>query len=105
MRFDAENHDVRAADRAQVADCLRLDVEVAVRADDAEPLLLHRAQVGSAGEQHDVGARFRETRADVPADRAGAGDRNPHDAFWVYAFATTPRWILPVAVRGIASVM
>ena len=106
VRLHAENHDVRAADRVQVADDLRLDLEVAVRADDAESPLLHRAQVRAAGKQHDVGTRFREPRADVSADR-----RRPRQSqssrrrSGVYAFATTPRWILPVAVRGMASVM
>ncbi len=88
-----------------ITHCLRFDVEVAVRTDDAESFLLHRAQVRSAGKQHDIAARFREARADVSANGAGPRNRNPHEAFWAYAFATTPRWILPVAVRGMASVM
>jgi hypothetical protein len=105
VRLHAEHHDVRMADRVQVADNFRFDFEVAVRADDAESFLLHRAQVRATGEQHDICTRFREARADVSANGAGPRNRNPHEAFWAYAFATTPRWILPVAVRGMASVM
>ena len=63
------------------------------------------AQMRSAREQDDVGAGAREPRADVAADRAGAGDDDSHDVFGVNASATTRRWILPVAVRGMASVM
>ena len=92
-------------DRAQLSDRLRLDIEVPVRADDAKPRLLHRAQMWSPREQDDVGAGFRKARADLPADRPGPGDRDSHDAVGMYAFATAPRWILPVAVRGMASVM
>ena len=92
-------------DCAQLSDRLRLDIEVPVRADDAKPRLLHRAQMWPTREQDDVGARFRKARADVPADGTGPGDRDSHDAVCEYAFATAPRWILPVAVRGMASVM
>ena len=89
----------------EIAGDLRLHLEIAVRADHAQAALLHRAQMRAAGEQDDVGAGLREPRADVAADGARAGDDDSHDAFCEYAFATTPRWILPVAVRGMASVM
>ena len=44
-------------------------------------------------------------RAEIAADRAGAGDDDLHCAVGAKAWATMRRWILPVAVRGIASVM
>jgi hypothetical protein len=46
----------------------------------------------------------RDPRADVAADGTGTGNDDLHEAF-ENAFATTPRWILPVAVRGIVVVM
>ena len=103
MRLDAEEDDVGRADRGEVAGRLRSDLEVAVWTDDAQAAGLHRLQVRAAREQHDVGARAGEPRADVAADRPGAGDDDPHT--WENAWATTRRWILPVAVRGMASVM
>ena len=105
MRLDAEDDDVGAADGVQVAGRFRLHLEVAVGADDAQAACLHRREMRASGEEHDVGAYLREPRADVAADRAGADDRDSHEAFCLYVLATTPRWTLPVAVRGIASVM
>ena len=105
MRLHAEEHDVGPADLAQVADDPRFDFKIAVRADDPQPFFLHRPEVRPAGEQHDVTTGFRQARADIAAHGARSRDRNSHEAAGVYAFATTPRWILPVAVRGIASVM
>ena len=76
------NDHVGAADRRRDRrSTCGLHLEVAVRADHAQPALLHRAQVRAAREQHDVGAGLREPRADVAADRAGAGDDDLHDAF------------------------
>jgi len=74
----AEDEDVWAAHVLQVSCDLRPDFEVAVRAEDPQALLLHRAQVRSTREQHHVGARLREARADEPADRAGPCDRDSH---------------------------
>ena len=81
VRFDAEDDDVRAPDRREIARRLRLHLEITLVAHDPQAALLHGAQVRSAREQHHVGARFRELRADVAADGAGAGDRDSHDAF------------------------
>ena len=78
VRLYAENDDVRPADRVQIAGYLRLDLEVAVGTHNPEPAFVHRPQVRSAREQHDVGARPGEARADVSADGAGSDDRNPH---------------------------
>ena len=116
MGFDTKKHDIARANRREIASdggpasaWLRrgkLDLEIAFfGADDAKAALLHGFEVRTAREEDDVGAGLREPRADVAADRAGAGDDNPHEAFGANACATTRRWILPVAVRGIASVM
>ncbi len=105
MRLDAEDYDVRLADGVQVARDLGFDVKVAFGAPHAEPPFAHRLEMRAAREQHDVSAGARQARADVAADRAGARDDDPHAGFCEKARATTPRWILPVAVRGIASVM
>ena len=65
VRLDAEDDDVRVADRAQIAGDRRAHLEIAVGADDPQAALLHRAQVRAAREQHDVGAGAGEPRADV----------------------------------------
>ena len=69
------------SDRREIAGDRRPDLEVAVRARDAQPALLHRPQVRAAREQHDVDARHGragETRADVAADRARSGNDDLH---------------------------
>ena len=92
VRLDAEEHDVgrgRSSARSPVT-CGRTSKSPSGLI-DAQPALLHRAQVRAAREQHDVGAGPREPRADVAADRAGAGDDDSHDAFGANACATTRR--------------
>ena len=91
MRLHAEDEDVGAGEIGELAGGLRLHLELALVSGDAQAALLHRAQMRTAREQHDVGARLRQLRADVAADGARAGDRDSHDAFFEYAFATTPR--------------
>ncbi len=59
----------------------RLHLEVAVGAHHSQAALLHGAQVGPARKEHHIGADFREPRADVAADGAGAGDDDSHDGF------------------------
>ena len=56
-----------------------------------KPARLHRLQMRAAREQHDVGAGLRQPRADVAADRAGAGDDDSHDVCAAKACATTRR--------------
>ena len=71
----------------------------------ADVPLPHRAQVRAAGEERDVRAGPRQLRADVAADRARAGDDKSHFGALANASATRSRWILPVAVRGMALMM
>ena len=89
--FDAEKDDVGVTDCGEVADHLRPHLEITFRAHDAKPALLHRSQVRSAREQHHVRFRARQPRADVAANRAGAGDDDSHDAVGANACATTRR--------------
>ncbi len=111
MRLDAEEDDVGGADRRQVAGDLRPDFEVALGARHPQPARLHRLQVRTACEQHDISAGSCELGADVAAYRARPGNDNPHAVCGTHvvcgakACATTRRWILPVAVRGMAVVM
>ena len=79
--------------------------EIAFGAEHANAALLHGAQVRAAREERDVLAGSRHARADVGADRAGAGNQEFHFFAPASVAATTPRWILPVAVRGIAVTM
>ena len=105
VRLHAEKDDVGVTDGRDVRRQLRPHLEVAVGAAHLQAAVLHRAQVRSARDQHDVGADTRQLRADVPADRAGSDDDDLHEALGAKACATIRRWILPVAVRGIVSVM
>src|SRR5205085_11782643 len=91
VRFHAEKHDVGGTDRAKIGGDVRSDVEVSFRTPDAQSALLHRAQMRTAGKQHDIGAGTRETRADIAANGAGAGNDDSHDAFCEYTWATTRR--------------
>ena len=79
VRLDAENDHVRVADRVQIAGDLRLHLEVAVRADDAQAALLS-PECGPAGKEDDVASGFGGLGADVAADGAGAGDDDSHGA-------------------------
>src|SRR5262245_13186677 len=104
MRRHTEKYDIGLPNRGEVAGSPRFHFEVAVGADDTQPALLHRPKVWTARKEDDVRPRLREPGADVSADGSRADDDEFHDAF-AKAFATTPRWILPVAVRGMVSVM
>ena len=91
MSFDADKHDVGLADRGKVVDELRPHLKVAFVARDAQAPRLHRAQMRPACEQQHVGAGACEPRADVTADRAGAGDDEVHDACGAKVCATMRR--------------
>jgi hypothetical protein len=98
-------HDVGRADLGERAGQLRPDLELAVFVDHPQSATLHRVQVGAAREEHHVGILTREPRADVSADRSRPGDDDSHEGCDAKTCATTRRWILPVAVRGMASTM
>ena len=92
VRLDAEEDDVGRADRREIAGRRRGRTSKSPSGlIDAQAALLHRLQMRAAREQHDVRARLREPRADVAADRAGAGDDDLHDASLANACATTRR--------------
>ena len=80
VRLDAEEDDVglcRSSARSPVTcGCTSKSPSGLV---DAQAALLHRPQMRPAREQHDVRARARQPRADVAADRAGAGDDDSHE--------------------------
>ena len=107
MPFDQSEDDIGGADRSEVAGDVRADFKVAISARHAQSARLHGLQMRTACEQHDIGARLGEFRADIATDRPGPCDNNPHASYagGANAAATTRRWILPVAVRGIAVVM
>jgi hypothetical protein len=107
VRLDTQHDDVGATDGGQIAGDFWPDFEIAERADHAQPALLHGAEMWTAREQQHVSPCPGQHRADVTADRAGAGDDEVHDALALCLndFAIAPRCILPVAVRGSVSVM
>src|SRR5438876_603445 len=90
VRLDAEDDDVRRADRVQIAGHFRPDVKIPFGAEHAKAPLAHGLQVRTAREQHDVGTGARQPRADVPADRAGARDDDLHDGCCEYRRDTAP---------------
>ena len=53
-------------------------MDVALRAVDAQAARAQRLEVGAAREEGDVGAGRREPAAEVAADAAAADDRDPH---------------------------
>src|SRR5437868_2925538 len=105
VRFYGQENHIGGANGREVPGDHGLYFEVAIRARDAQTAFLHRAQVRTAREQHDVCAGVGESCADVPANRPRAGDDDSHELFSANTFATTPRWIFPVAVRGMFSVI
>src|SRR5829696_3458311 len=60
-------------------------MDVAFRAGNAEAVRAHNLEVRTAGEEGDVGARSRETSAEVAADAAAADDRNAHRTIVAHA--------------------
>ena len=107
VSLDTQHDDVGATDGGQIAGHFWPDFEIAERADHPQPALLHGVEMWTARDQQNVGPCSGQHRADVTADRAGAGDDEVHDALALCLndFAIAPRCILPVAVRGSLSVM
>jgi hypothetical protein len=105
MRFHAKKDDVGPADGVQIAGHFGLDVKIAIGTDDAQSVGAHRLEMQTARDQDDVGTDARQPRANVAANGASARYDDSHETFRAYARATVPRWILPVAVRGMTSVM
>ena len=62
------------------AACDAREMDVAVRAVDAQAARAHRVEMRAAREERDVGARRGEPAAEIAADAAGADDRDPHEA-------------------------
>ena len=88
VRLDAEEHDVGRADRREIAGRPAASTSKSPSGlVDAQPALLHRPQMRPAGEQRRRRRRRGQPRADVAADRAGAGDDDSHEA----AFANASR--------------
>ena len=85
---------------------LRLHFEIAFGAEHAHAALLHGAQMRAAREERDVLAGARHARADV-SRRSRRRRRSGISLLRLPRASrrTAPRWILPVAVRGIASTM
>src|SRR5689334_14778043 len=102
MGLHAEEDHIRRPSLLEIADDAGMRFEIAVRADDAQPTLLHRPQVRAPGEQGNVKTGARQAGSQISPDGPGAGDQKLHCPP-VRALATAPRWILPVAVRGMVS--
>ena len=105
MCLDAQDDDIERARVAEASDDLRMHFEIAVVRDNAQSVFGHGAKVRATGEERDVLAGAGEERADITSDGSGSGDQEAHgDQTPASALATAPRWILPVAVRGMALV-
>ena len=66
----------------------RHQMGVAAGAADFQARALHGGEMGAARDEGDIGARFRQRRAESATDPAGADNRNTHefspwlDVFW-----------------------
>src|SRR5262245_21802487 len=96
-----EDH-VGAGDRGDVIGDARVRVEVAVRAQHADPARAHGRQVRAAGDEGDVEPGPGEARTHVAPDGARAEDGEPHRWRPFSREAIRLRCILPVGVRGIS---
>ena len=105
VRLHPEKDHIGRSDDSQVADDLGADFEITVCRDHPQPTLLHGVEVRAPREEHDIGSGAGKPRADVPADGTGPCNDDLHGAVDANACATMRRWIFPVAVRGMASVM
>jgi hypothetical protein len=105
MRFHAEEDDVHGPGFGEVADDSGPLDKIAFGANYADAALLHGTQVRAAGEERNLFAGPRHAGTNVGAYRTSAGNQELQPFAPTTVAATTPRWILPVAVRGIAVTM
>src|SRR5204862_3616773 len=78
VRLYAENDDVHGAGVSQLANNARANLEIAFRAEDPEPTLLHRLQVRTPRKERDVLAGAGHAGANVAADCSGARNEEAH---------------------------
>src|SRR5665213_1440609 len=103
VRLHTTNNYIERARIFETADNFRLNFKIAAGAQHAQTARLHRLQMFAPREKRDVLPRARHLSADVAPDGARARNQKPHAP--ASAFATAPRWILPVAVLGMVSTM
>ncbi len=78
-QLHAEQHIVDRTDLGRILRGLRrLQVRIAARTVDPQPVLLHGGEMGAARDEGDVGAGMRQRRPISASDAAGADNRDPH---------------------------
>ena len=78
MSFHAEDDHVGRRGFVKIGDHARVDVKIALGAEHAQAVFLHRRQMRAAGKQGHIETALREPRADVAADGSGASDQETH---------------------------
>src|SRR5579871_4140311 len=101
MRLHRQKHDARIRNSRDIVGTPRMSHKVVPVTDDANAGGLHRRQMRAARDQRDVEAGPRQMRSKKSTDGAGANDGELHAR--PIKLAMRVRWILPVAVRGMAS--
>ena len=74
----AENDHIERPGILKAADDFRTHFEIALRAEDAQPAFLHRAQMRAPREERDVLTGTGHAGADVPADGTRPCNQKPH---------------------------
>src|ERR1043166_383724 len=105
MRLHSKKNDIHGSGFLKICDHLGTHFEIAIRTDHPDAAFLHCLQMRTASEQSHILPGPRHLCSDVAADGSRAGDQKLHPLFPARAVATAPRWIFPVAVRGIVSTM
>ena len=103
MRLDAEENYVHRAGVFEPLNNFRTDLEIAFGAQNAKAVRLHRAKMRAAREERHIFAGPVHACSQIAANGAGSGNQIFHFCPLANEAATAPRWIFPVAVRGIAS--
>ena len=78
MRFHSQDDYIHRACISNFADDFGAHLEIALRAEDSETMLLHRAQVRTARKKRDLLAGAGHPCAYVAADSSGARNQEPH---------------------------
>jgi hypothetical protein len=77
--FHAEEDDIVGGVNLIGGYGLRLDCQVALRADDADAVVLELLRALRANEKGDIAACLGEIGSEVASDSAGTNNKNPHE--------------------------
>src|SRR5215472_9830569 len=78
MRLYPEYDDIGTTGICEITDDARSCLEIAFRAENSQPVLLHRPQVGTARVQRHIQTGARHRGSKVATYGAGSGDQESH---------------------------